>query len=159
MVFSIKADLQRPPPTGEIAEQGDSGSCWMFAEEGDGRITGDMVGLHVAGDAGLGLAYACYADKVFQRFGLEPLGARTLAPSEALLAPGKPPALHKVIARDGLLIRSGPGREFPDKGGLPFGATVRVIGQRGDWSMVDLQGDGKADGFMHGSLLAPAAGS
>lgn len=154
MVFAIEPDPGSPPPDGDLSREGDSGSCWMFVEE-DGRITGDMVGLHVAGDASLGLAYACHADKVFERFDLEPLGNRALSPAPPPAPGSAGPVLHRVTARDGLLIRTGPGREFPDKGGLAFGTEVSVIARHGDWLAVDLQGDGAADGFMHGSLLKP----
>src|SRR3954471_15717187 len=65
MVCVIKPDPQRPASSA-LSAHGDSGSCWMLVGD-DGRPTGTMIGLHVAGDAGKKLAYACYADKVFER--------------------------------------------------------------------------------------------
>lgn len=38
---------------------------------------------------------------------------------------------------------------------LPFGTEVFVLAKEGDWALVDLQGDGKADGFMFASFLRP----
>lgn len=147
-VFEIQQDPLWPSPFG-ISRKGDSGSCWMLAHS-DGRPTSKMVGLHVAGDNVLGLAYACPATKVFTRFGLEPVGNRTstTSPAGAMVK-----AVHRVLARDGLLVRSGPGLDFPERGGLPFDAEVHVMSRHGDWVMVDLQGDGKADGFMHSAFL------
>jgi len=156
MVCVIEPDPARPGQ-GQLSMAGDSGSCWMALGD-DGRATGEMIGLHVAGDDGLGVAYACHADKVFERFGLEPVGQRAAAAPPApppAAVPAPRPLRYRVIARDGLLVRSGPGREFPDKGGLAFGSEVRVIARHGDWLAVDLEGDGKTDGFMHGSLLQP----
>lgn len=153
MVFVIKPD---GPAPSALSKHGDSGSCWMLADD-NGRPTGTMVGLHVAGDEGRRLAYACRADKLFERFGLEPAGPRVGATPAAklLVAAEMAPGRQRVIARDGLLLRGGPGTEFPKRGSLPFGTEVNAIARAGDWLAVDLQGDGKADGFMHASLLAP----
>jgi hypothetical protein len=32
---------------------------------------------------------------------------------------------------------------------------VNVLSVSGDWALVDLQGDGQADGYMHRGFLAP----
>lgn len=66
--------------------------------------------------------------------------------------------LMEVTARSGLKIRKGPGTEYADSGSLPEGAIVSAIGRSGDWVKVDLEGDGIADGFMHGAFLRPSAG-
>jgi len=66
---------------------------------------------------------------------------------------------HVVIARDGLKLRTGPGTEFSSKRTFPAGTTVNVLAREGQWALVDLQGDGMADGFMNlGFLRAVAEG-
>jgi SH3 domain-containing protein/glycosyl hydrolase family 19 (putative chitinase) len=64
-----------------------------------------------------------------------------------------------VIARDGLRLRSGPSIEFNVIRTLPEGTVVKVLsreGPNGIWSLVDLEGDGQADGFMSSPFLRPA---
>ena len=64
-----------------------------------------------------------------------------------------------VIARDGLRLRSGPSIEFNVIRTLPEGTVVNVLsreGPNGMWSLVDLEGDGRADGFMSSPFLRPA---
>jgi len=82
----------------------------------------------------------------------------------AAVAAGVPAATaerHVVIARRGLLLRSGPGSQFADLGGQAAGTEVWVIARNGEWAQVDLGGDGLADGYMHAGYLravgAPAA--
>ena len=53
-----------------------------------------------------------------------------------------------VIARDGLKLRSGPSQEFTAIRTLPEGTVVDVLSQQDGFALVDLEGDGKADGFM-----------
>lgn len=78
-----------------------------------------------------------------------------LAPG--LPPPGSPPSHagvpHIVNARDGLRLRSGPGLDFGTIRTLAYGSPAYVLGSSGDWSMVDLEGDGKADGYMFTALL------
>jgi hypothetical protein len=71
--------------------------------------------------------------------------------------PAPPPAPLMVIARAGLRLRSGPGTEFDVLKVLPNGAKVHPIKAVGDWTMVDLNGDGAADGFVNTHFLAPVA--
>jgi hypothetical protein len=84
------------------------------------------------------------------------LAAIATAPAEALAS-----SRFVVIARDGLRLRSGPSQDFPEKRTLPSGTVVNVIGREGLWALVDLEGDGQADGFMNAPFLraldAPAA--
>jgi len=61
-----------------------------------------------------------------------------------------------VIARDGLVLRAGPGTEFPKIGLLPADTELAVVQRSGDWASVDLQGDGRADGFCHAGFLRQA---
>ena len=64
-----------------------------------------------------------------------------------------------VIARDGLKLRSGPSLAFSVLRVLPADTQVFVLSRAGDddsWAMVDLEGDGLADGFMSFPFLRPA---
>jgi len=60
-----------------------------------------------------------------------------------------------VIARDGLNLRSGSAIDFQVLKTLPFGTEVFVLAKEDEWALVDLHGDGKADGFMFVSFLRP----
>ncbi len=59
----------------------------------------------------------------------------------------------RVIARSGLRLRAGPGVEFDSLKLLPFGSVVMPLRTSGSWTMVDLNGDGAADGFVSGAYL------
>ena len=72
-VCAIKPDPARPAQ-GSFAARGDSGSCWMMVDS-NGKPTDQMIGLHVGGDTSLKLAYACIAETVLSKLGLEPLAA------------------------------------------------------------------------------------
>jgi hypothetical protein len=63
-----------------------------------------------------------------------------------------------VIARDGLKLRAGPSTDFNALRTLPSGTIVSVISREGMWVLVDLEGDGQADGFVSMPFLR-AAGS
>ncbi len=54
-----------------------------------------------------------------------------------------------VIARDGLKLRSGPSIDFSVVRTIPEGTIVNVLSRQDMWALVDLEGDGKADGFMN----------
>jgi Bacterial SH3 domain len=58
-----------------------------------------------------------------------------------------------VIARDGLKLRSGPSVDFGSIRTMPEGTIVRVLSREGMWALVDLEGDGRADGFMNQPFL------
>jgi len=59
----------------------------------------------------------------------------------------------RVIARSGLRLRSGPGIEFDIIGNLAVDQTVFVSSIRNGWARVDIQGDGRVDGFASESFL------
>ncbi|MDB5451974.1 MAG: hypothetical protein JWO33_552, partial [Caulobacteraceae bacterium] len=61
-----------------------------------------------------------------------------------------------VNARSGLRLRAGPGVEFDSVRLLPFGTGVRPLKTVSAWTMVDLEGDGVADGFVSGAYLTDA---
>lgn len=66
--------------------------------------------------------------------------------------------LMEITARSGLRLRRGPGTDFASVDTLPVGTIVTVLGQSGEWMQVDLESDGLADGFMHGSFLRTVSG-
>ena len=51
-----------------------------------------------------------------------------------------------VIARDGLKLRGGPSLEFSVIRTIAEGTIVNVLSREDTWALVDLEGDGKADG-------------
>ncbi|MBC7767409.1 MAG: DUF1906 domain-containing protein [Phycisphaerales bacterium] len=53
-----------------------------------------------------------------------------------------------VIAREGLRMRAGPGVEHGVVRVLPLDARVHELKLVGDWAMIDINGDGAADGFV-----------
>jgi hypothetical protein len=65
---------------------------------------------------------------------------------------------HEVIARSGLNLRKGPGEQFSISNVLPAGSIALVMGyhqQAPEWAIVDLSGDGLADGFLFADYLRP----
>src|SRR5512140_3704414 len=60
-----------------------------------------------------------------------------------------------VIARGGLKLRGGPSQDFPALQTIPEGTVVNVLSRQDMWAQVDLEGDGKADGFMNLPFLRP----
>jgi hypothetical protein len=64
-----------------------------------------------------------------------------------------------VIARDGLKLRSGPSVDFGAIRTIPQGTTVNVLSREGMWALVDLEGDGNADGFMNLPFLRAVDGT
>ena len=60
-----------------------------------------------------------------------------------------------VIARDGLRLRTGPSQDSPPIRTIPEGTVVNVLSRHDIWGLVDLEGDGKADGFMSLPFLRP----
>ena len=78
------------------------------------------------------------------------------APMGAVRAPDT--VLMEVIARSGLRLRRGPSDSYEVETVLPFGTLVRALGRSGAWFKVDVEGDGSADGFMHGSYLKAVSG-
>ncbi len=73
----------------------------------------------------------------------------------AMAAPASAPMSPRfvVIARDGLRLRSGPSIDFPERRLVPAGTVVHLLGREGQWALVDLEGDGLADGFMSAPFL------
>lgn len=66
--------------------------------------------------------------------------------------------LMAVRARSGLKLRRTPGIDLPELNLIPNETIVTALGKKGDWVLVDLDGDGTADGFMHADFLETVAG-
>ncbi|MDO9006090.1 MAG: N-acetylmuramoyl-L-alanine amidase [Aquabacterium sp.] len=62
---------------------------------------------------------------------------------------------HKVIARKGLRLRSGPGTDFSTITILPFGTSVKVLSRMADWVQVQIDPGEGADGFVHSAFVDP----
>ncbi len=62
---------------------------------------------------------------------------------------------YRVIARRGLRLREGAGQNFDIMEVLPLNQVVTVLKVEGDWSLVDVEGDGSADGYCFSSYLVP----
>lgn len=70
--------------------------------------------------------------------------------------PAPPPAAgirYRVNARSGLRLRGGAGTEFESLNVLPLGTVVTGLRRQGEWALVDLEGDGTADGFVFAAYL------
>lgn len=67
--------------------------------------------------------------------------------------------LFEVNSRTTLNLRGGPGLEFGIIRSLSRGQQVYGLARSGKWMQVDIEGDGQADGFVHGDYLAPLVGT
>jgi len=74
-------------------------------------------------------------------------------PESPALLPAPITFTHRVIARDGLNLRAGPGTEFSVLRSLPFGTPVNIMKRDGSWALIDQNGDSAADGHAHSSFL------
>lgn len=78
----------------------------------------------------------------------------------------KPPAeavlgRNRVTARDGLRLRGGPGTEFPYSATLAFGTALSIVAfdaADARWALVDLEDDGRVDGYVFAPLVTPSDG-
>ena len=78
-------------------------------------------------------------------------GAFTL--DHGLPAPPVVAPRFRVIARSGLRLREGPGTQFEQIGSLSNGQVVFVPSVADGWARVDIEGDGRVDGFASAALL------
>lgn len=60
---------------------------------------------------------------------------------------------YQVIASGGLRLRAGPGVGFEIIDVLAAGSIVEVLSRNGNWAVVDVGGDGLADGAVHSAFL------
>ncbi len=84
-------------------------------------------------------------------------GQFSLAQAEIEAFP-PPMAMLSVSARNGLNLRRGPGEDYSVVTTLPYGTLVHGQSAHPPWVKVDIEGDGKADGFMHESFLEAVTG-
>ncbi len=75
----------------------------------------------------------------------------TVAPSPALAIGDR----YKVIARNGLNLRGGPGTQFNTLSSLRANQLVFVTSITNGWAAIDLQGDSLIDGFASIDFLQP----
>jgi uncharacterized protein (TIGR02594 family) len=76
--------------------------------------------------------------------------------------PGDAPApvqLFEVNVRSKLNLRGAPDRRAPVLRQLPAGLRFYGLGRRGEWLRVDLEGDGRPDGYVHGDFAEPLIGA
>ena len=59
----------------------------------------------------------------------------------------------RVNATSGLRLRGGPGTDFDVQRLLAVGTIVEVLSRVGEWAIVDINGNGVADGAVHAAFL------
>ncbi|MFQ3596039.1 MAG: hypothetical protein SNJ63_07995 [Sphingomonadaceae bacterium] len=173
--FSI-APIDGARPGEPLSDGGDSGAAWMRCVQRRGRWvpTSTMVGIHVGRDTVSGAALACPVPLLFRALEIAPateaqvlehnagVDVPMTSPAPAILAESTTApisATHRVNARRGARLRpTAATRSFEDPA-LPAGTELVVLGHvdaaDGRWAQVDLQGDGKTDGFIYADLLTP----
>lgn len=77
-------------------------------------------------------------------------------PEASAASPSVRTSVYTTNARDGLNLRSGPAIDFQIIRSLPFGTRVHLLTREGRWGLIDEQGDGAADGFVHLAFLNQA---
>lgn len=95
--------------------------------------------------------------KAAQKGWAKPAAAQVLAWAAP---PAAPVGRFVVVARDGLVLRAGPGLDFGRVRALGAGTALTVLsldGSHRDWARVDLNDDGLIDGHVHFTFLLPAA--
>lgn len=156
-----------------LLDSGAAEFAWLaqptgWAEYGRFRDSGDWHLLQRAATTVCGLS--CDPDETNPQrpdFGAFTLDldelAGALPPAERLVAPAParigPLGRYRVIARDGLRLRAGPSTQFEVRLLLPVGTPLDVLSRNGDWALVDLNGDGAADGFCLADFLRLDAGA
>ena len=64
---------------------------------------------------------------------------------------------HQVISRASLRLREGPGTNYDIIGSLQPGQRVVAKSFNGEWCCIDIEGDGRIDGFAASSYLKELA--
>lgn len=67
-------------------------------------------------------------------------------------------ALYEIVSRSSLNLRGGPSLDYPVIRSLSPGTRVYGLQRSGDWLKVDLEGDGKPDGYISLSYVRNLAG-
>lgn len=65
------------------------------------------------------------------------------------------PRSFSVVARRGLKLRGGPGVQFDELDLLPLDTQLYVLTEKDEWAAVDLEGDGRRDGWVCKEFLKP----
>ena len=60
---------------------------------------------------------------------------------------------YRLTARNGLRLREGPGSQFDIIGGLQSDQIVVVVSIAEGWALLDLEGDGRVDGYASAGFL------
>jgi len=172
-VFVIEPIDAFPLDAGILTADGDSGAAWMLCKD-DGTPTGTMLGLHVAATSA-GNALACHAMPIAAALGISPLESAELMDgdpdddSEGERIAGAMPANagfaasartgepHRVTARNGLTLRALADKGSAGIGGRAWNSLVHVLSRKDGWGLMDLEGDGKSDGFMSLDFLRAGA--
>ena len=63
-----------------------------------------------------------------------------------------------TVIGDGVNVRSGPGTEHSIRRQVSRNQNLVEIERRGEWVHAEIAGTGGADGWIHGSLVAPPSG-
>lgn len=66
--------------------------------------------------------------------------------------------MFEITARSGLNLRAGPGETYRVMTSLPAGQLVHAVDTTNGWVAVDLQGDGRVDGYVFGAFLRAVSG-
>jgi len=69
--------------------------------------------------------------------------------------PGDGLPTYEVTARSGLCLRGGPGKSFETMTVMACGTRLHTGRERDGWIEVDLEGDGRVDGWAYGTFLRP----
>lgn len=167
----IKIDRSWPDSQRPLSDLLDSGSAWMLVE--DGKPTGTMVALHWGGD-GLGTeAYACSITEIADALGIEPATQADLAVHNARIvdaiarpSTGRPSTVRSLgqmqvnVRNERARVRPNPNTNDAPVTRLDPGTRVFVLDRKAmpdgfTWMQVDLEGDGRVDGWVRGDLLGP----
>ncbi len=89
--------------------------------------------------------------------GVTDIGAFALGGGVAPVEPAPTGTLFSVNARGGLNLRRGPGVQFEVARTLVFGTIVHGMSQVEGWTLVDIEGDGQADGYLSTGFLTHLA--
>jgi uncharacterized protein (TIGR02594 family) len=90
--------------------------------------------------------------------GFADIGAFVPGSAPVPVAPAESATLCAVNARSGLNLRRGAGTQYDVLRTLPHGTLIHGVSQSDDWLLVDVEGDGKTDGYLAMPFLKLVAG-
>lgn len=125
-----------------------------YLRDGAWNLYQDAVGLRIDGlDCDSNITPSSQPD-----FGQFTLGIPRALPLAQGLDSGAARSLYEVDARGSLNLRGGPSLDYPVIRTLPSGTQLYGLQRSGDWILVDLEGDGRPDGFVSLSYLFDVTG-